>query len=122
MCSGENVKKPNRSTADYMPLWFQLQPDFYRLLGRLAQHTRRKAPDVLTESPKLFQRLNAIADEVGISRVQCLKTAARLIRSRKRAKKKRAGKPLVAYRWEKVPPEKRSEIARELAWKRWAKR
>jgi hypothetical protein len=78
--------------------------------------------DVLRSAVKVFQKLNLIAKEAGMGRAACLREAARLIRNQKRSKQKRSNRPLVAYRWDKVPAAERSRIARDLARKRWAKR
>jgi hypothetical protein len=89
---------------------------------RIAQDAEMEPAEMLGASLKVFRKLNAIAEETGMSRAACLREAATLIRKQKRSKQKRANKPLVAYRWEKVPAAERSRIARELAQKRWANR
>ena len=104
----------------FIPVWFKVPASFYRHLERVAVDTEMKAPDVLAESVRLFEKLHAVAKEAGLTRSEYLREAAKLIRGRKRSHQ--ADKPLVAYRWAKVSPEERSEIARQLARQRWAKR
>jgi signal transduction histidine kinase len=120
--AGETVRKPDRSNAEYIPIWFHLPPRFYRLLGRVANDAEMEAAKVVMESVKLFQKLHPLAKDSGMTRFKFLAEAAKLIRKQKQSKQKRPDKPLVAYRWEKVPPDERSRIARELARRRWAKR
>jgi hypothetical protein len=116
------VKKPDTLNDAFIPIWFKVPASFYRVLERVAVDAKMRAPDVLAESVKLFEKLHTIAKEAGMTRSEFLREGAKLIRDRKRSLHKPAGKPLVAYRWAKVPPEQRSEMARELARQRWAKR
>jgi hypothetical protein len=115
------VKELDPLNDAFIPVWFKVPASFYRRLERVAVDAKMKAPEVLTESVKLFEKFHPIAKEAGMTRSECLREAAKLIRDRKRSRQP-ADKPLVAYRWAKVPPEQRSEIARELARQRWAKR
>src|SRR5260370_19769305 len=105
------VKKPDPLNEAFIPVWFKVPASFYRLLERVAVDAKMKAPDVLTESVKLFEKLHPIAREAGMTRSEWLREAAKLIRDRKRSGQP-ADKPLVAYRWSKVPPEQRTELAR----------
>ncbi len=114
------VKKSDPLNEAFVPVWFKLPASFYRLLERVAVNTEMKASDVLAESVRLLDKLHAVAKEAGLSRSEYFREAAKLIRDRKRSHE--ADKPLVAYRWAKASPEQRSEIARELARQRWAKR
>ena len=116
------MKKSGQLNEEFIPLWFQLPPGFYRVLKAASTDAGLTMAEALKEAVRLFPKLSSAAKEAGITRTQLVAEAGKLMRNRDRPKRARLEKPLVAYRWEKVPPEQRSNIGRELARQRWGKR
>jgi hypothetical protein len=86
------------SNDHFEPPWFGLPSAFYAKLNELARmlHVKREVV--------LHRALRALEKEY---------------ERRKAPAPSRQASSLSSHRWSKVPPGKRSEIARELARKRW---
>lgn len=116
------MKSPSQFDEEFIPVWFHLGSRFYRRLKTTADGAGLSMQETLEEAVRIFPKLNSLAKETGSSRSQCLAQAVKLMRSQKRSPAARPLKPLVAYRWEKVSPEQRSQVGRDLARRRWGKR
>lgn len=92
------MKRHPRSDDHFEPIWFDMPPSFHARLNELAKDLHVKREVVLQRA---------------------LIALGREFKSRKAPEPSRHASSLSAHRWSKVPAPERSELARELARKRW---
>lgn len=92
------LRMGSRSDDHFEPPWFNLSPSFHA-------------------------RLNELAKELNLSREVILQRALRALERenehRTAPMPSKLASKLSSHRWSKVPPHERSEMARELAKRRW---
>jgi hypothetical protein len=98
-----SAKRKVDSADDFLPIWFQLKPSFYKRLKTVAAQDGTSMPEALTAALRFYEKALKNKSAEASNGASALSPGA-----------------LSQLRWRKVPPEERRKMARELAEKRWA--
>jgi len=97
------AKRKEAAVNDFLPIWFQLKPSFYKRLKSVATQSGTSMPDALNAALRHYEKVLKAAPPESVNGHSALSPGA-----------------LSQLRWRNVPPEERRKMARELAEKRWA--